>query len=162
MCIYAIYKYFHLNISNYWWQQIFHILNFWNEYLDLYYEVLAAFSGKESICRFRRHKRGRFNPWVGKIPWRREWQPTPVLLPGKFHRQRSLWARIREVAKSQTRQHTRTVSYMKYLYCTAQSAQSKSRAGIINLLREQSFWGLGNSLKISTALKVLGRMRLHS
>ena len=28
--------------------------------------------------------------WVGKIPWRRKWQPTPVLLPGKFHGQRSL------------------------------------------------------------------------
>ena len=32
----------------------------------------------------------RINPWVGKIPWRREWQPTPVFLPGEFHRQRSL------------------------------------------------------------------------
>ena len=32
----------------------------------------------------------RFNPWVGKIPWRREWQPTPVLLPGEFHGQRRL------------------------------------------------------------------------
>ena len=31
-----------------------------------------------------------FNPWVGKIPWRRKWQPTPVFLPGKFHRWRSL------------------------------------------------------------------------
>ena len=31
-----------------------------------------------------------FNPWVRKIPWRREWQPTPVFLPGEFHRQRSL------------------------------------------------------------------------
>ena len=29
-------------------------------------------------------------PWVGKIPWRREQQPTPVFLPGKFHEQRSL------------------------------------------------------------------------
>ena len=28
--------------------------------------------------------------WVGKIPWRRKWQPTPVVLPGKSHRQRSL------------------------------------------------------------------------
>ena len=27
---------------------------------------------------------------VGKIPWRRDWQPTPVLLPGEFHGQRSL------------------------------------------------------------------------
>ena len=32
----------------------------------------------------------RFNPWVGKIPWRRKWQPTLVLLPGKSHGQRSL------------------------------------------------------------------------
>ena len=31
-----------------------------------------------------------FNPWVGKIPWSRKCQPTPVLLPGKFHEQRSL------------------------------------------------------------------------
>ena len=31
-----------------------------------------------------------FNPWVGKISWRRKWQPTPVLLPGKSHGQRSL------------------------------------------------------------------------
>ena len=30
------------------------------------------------------------NPWVGKIPWRRKWQPTPVLLPRKSHGQRSL------------------------------------------------------------------------
>ena len=31
--------------------------------------------GKESICQCRRHKRHRFDPWVGKIPWRRVWQP---------------------------------------------------------------------------------------
>ena len=31
-----------------------------------------------------------FNPWLGKIPWRRRWQPTPVLMPGKFHGWRSL------------------------------------------------------------------------
>ena len=31
-----------------------------------------------------------FDPWARKIPWRRKWQPTPVLLPGKFHGQRSL------------------------------------------------------------------------
>ena len=30
------------------------------------------------------------DPWVGKIPWRRTWQPTPVFLPGEFHGQRSL------------------------------------------------------------------------
>ena len=32
----------------------------------------------------------RFDPWVGKIPWRRAWQPTPVSLPGESHGQRSL------------------------------------------------------------------------
>ena len=31
-----------------------------------------------------------FDPWVGKVPWRRKWQPTPVILPGKSHGQRSL------------------------------------------------------------------------
>ena len=30
------------------------------------------------------------DPWVGKIPWRRAWQPTPVFLLGKSHGQRSL------------------------------------------------------------------------
>ena len=31
-----------------------------------------------------------FNPWVRKIPWRKEQPPTPVILPGEFHGQRSL------------------------------------------------------------------------
>ena len=30
------------------------------------------------------------DPWVRRIPWRRKWQPTPVILPGEFHEQRSL------------------------------------------------------------------------
>ena len=48
-------------------------------------------NGKKPTCQCRRHmKRLRFNPWVGKILWRREWQPTPVLLPGESQRQRTL------------------------------------------------------------------------
>ena len=39
-------------------------------------------------------QRHRFNPWVRKIPWRRKWQPTPVILPGKSYGQRSLMAFI--------------------------------------------------------------------
>ena len=35
-------------------------------------------------------RRPGFDPWVGKMPWRRKWQPTPVLLPGKSHGWRSL------------------------------------------------------------------------
>ena len=43
------------------------------------------------------------DPWAGKIVWRRKWQPTPVLLPGKSHGERSLVAAVHGVAKSQTR-----------------------------------------------------------
>jgi len=32
----------------------------------------------------------RFDPWVGKVPWRRAWLPIPVFLPGESHGQRSL------------------------------------------------------------------------
>ena len=38
----------------------------------------------------RRHRRCGFDPWVGKMPWKRKWQFTPVLLPEKAHGQRSL------------------------------------------------------------------------
>ena len=46
-------------------------------------------TGKEPICQCRGHKR-QFNPWVGKVPWRSKWQPTPIFLPGESHGQRSL------------------------------------------------------------------------
>ena len=44
-------------------------------------------SNKVSACQCRRCG---FDPWVGKIPWRRKWQPTPVFSPGKSHGRRSL------------------------------------------------------------------------
>ena len=46
-------------------------------------------AGKESACNAgdRRHW---FNPWILNIPWRRQWQPTPVFLPGKSYGERSL------------------------------------------------------------------------
>ena len=47
-------------------------------------------SDKEPACQCRRCKRHGFDLQVRKIPWRREWQPTPVVLPGESHRQRSL------------------------------------------------------------------------
>ena len=47
-------------------------------------------SGKESACQCRTCRRHLFNPWFGKIPWRRNWQHTPVFLPGKSHGQRGL------------------------------------------------------------------------
>ena len=53
-------------------------------YTCYFYDGLP--SSKES-CQWRRHE---FEPWIGKILWRRKWQSTPVFLPGKSHGQRSL------------------------------------------------------------------------
>ena len=41
---------------------------------------------KKSACNVRPG----FDPWLGKIPWRRAWQPAPVFLPGESHGQGSL------------------------------------------------------------------------
>ena len=47
-----------------------------------------------------------FDPWVRKIPWRRKWQPTPVLLPGESHGRRSLCdPTVHGVTKSRTWLH---------------------------------------------------------
>ena len=59
-------------------------------------------------------RRPGFYPWVGKIPWRREWLPIPVFLPGKFHEQRSLagyspWGG-KESRTTEQLTHTRTAS----------------------------------------------------
>jgi len=59
------------------------------------------FSGKESACQYRRNQ---FDPWVGKIPWRKKWLPTTVFLPGESHGQRSLagYIQIMESQKNWT------------------------------------------------------------
>jgi len=47
-------------------------------------------SGKEPACQCKRQKKLGSDAWVGKILWRKAWQPTPVFLPGESHFQRSL------------------------------------------------------------------------
>ena len=59
-------------------------------------------SGKGPICQCRVLKKHGFSPWVGKISWRRAWQPTPVLLPEEFHGQRSSWATVHRVTSNWT------------------------------------------------------------
>ena len=46
-------------------------------------------SGKENLPANSGDRLG-FKPWVGKIPWRRAWQPIPVPLPGESHVQKNL------------------------------------------------------------------------
>jgi len=74
-------------------------------------------NGTESASPCRRPG---FDPWVGKIPWRREWQPTPVFLPGKSHGLRSLvgyspWG-YKEL--DTTEQLTKYISKLLYLLAT--------------------------------------------
>ena len=52
-------------------------------------------------CQCRRHKRRRFSPWVGKIPWRAQ-EPSPVLLPREPMDRGAWWAIVRRFAQSRT------------------------------------------------------------
>ena len=57
-------------------------------------------SGKESAYQ---HRRWGYNSWVGKIPWRRKWQPTPVFLPGEISwTEEPPWAAVHRVAHAHT------------------------------------------------------------
>ena len=64
----------------------------WGQGLVLFTLIycLQIWSSTESTCQCRSCRRQGFDPWVGKIPWRRKWHPTPVFLPGKSRGQRSL------------------------------------------------------------------------
>ena len=53
-------------------------------------------SSKESTCQRRRQG---FDPWSGKIPWRRKWQLTPVFLPGKPMDRGAWWATVHGVTR---------------------------------------------------------------
>ena len=76
-------------------------------------------SGKESVWQCRSHRRLEFKPWVGKIPWRRKWQSTPVFLPGESHGQRSLvgyspWGCKESDTIEHTHTHTHTHIWIWY------------------------------------------------
>ena len=68
---------------------------------------------KYSPANVRDIKRHEFDPWVGKVPWRSEWHPTPVFLFGESHGQRSLagyspWSR-KESDTTEATWHASTV-----------------------------------------------------
>ena len=76
--------------------------------------------GKEPACQRRRRKRHGFKPWLGKIPWRRAWQPTPEFLPGESHGQRSLvghspWSH-KELAMTEVTEQTCTLGVFLVLW----------------------------------------------
>ena len=61
------------------------LIVFWASQVALMVKNPAANAGDQ-----KKKKKSSFNTWVGKIPWRRAWQPSPVFLPGESHGQRSL------------------------------------------------------------------------
>ena len=57
----------------------------WMKTIEMIYTMSKGFPSKlrwQSI--WLQCRRAGFNPWVGKISWRKKWQPTPVSLPGKI------------------------------------------------------------------------------
>ena len=83
-----------------------------------------------------------FDPWVGKIPWRRAWQPTPVFLPGESHGQRGLagcsprgrkesdtrgsnLSHMQEKSRAECQRHDRCESY----YRNPEAAKSTPQQG---------------------------------
>ena len=95
--------------------------------------VVGCASGKESTCQCRKCKRHGFHPWVGKIPWRRAWQPTPIFLPGESHRQRSL--------EGYTPQGRRAGHSWSDLVCT----------WLVNFFFQSSFYGTSKPLNVITS-----------
>ena len=121
--------------------------------------AIGGTSGKESSCQRRRHKRLGFDPWVGKIPCRRKWQPTPVLLPGKLHGQGSLTrsspqgseeSDVTECVSSHTHTHTHTL--IKFVFYLSSCQKRRCHKWAHELLHLYSKSLPPNVLSVSTVL----------
>ena len=101
-------------------------------------------SGKEPACQCRRHKRHRFDPWVGKIPWRRVWQPIPVFMPGES--QRNLVGYSPWVAKSRTRLKRLNIHALPELRLLVIGEKLSHRPGAGQPRGRPGRWGLSADL----------------
>ena len=111
---------------------IFNISVFYLERIQIFYDYPSFsltqcncglprwLSGERTCLQDRRHQRCGFDSWIGKIPWRRAQQPTPVFLPGESHGERSLagyspWSHKKsnmiEVTEHRTAQHIITMRF---------------------------------------------------
>ena len=89
----------------------------WISPLLLHLRLPRWLSDKESACQCRRFG---FHPWVGRIHWRRKWQPTPVFSPGTSHGQRilvsyRLWGHKRVRHDSMTKTTTTTTYLVRFI-----------------------------------------------
>ena len=84
--------------------------------------------------------RPKFDSWVGKIPWRRKWQPTPVFLPGEFHGQRSLesytpWGRKESDTTKQLTHTQHTLLLYQVVLVSAEASFSKTKFSHLTTLQ---------------------------
>ena len=106
------------------------------------------------------------NPWVGKIPWRRKWQPTPVFLLGESHRQRS------QVGYSpQGRKESDTTEHLHFLFFTLlytvkgfsivneEESDSESHSVMSDSLRPHGLYSPWNSLGQNTGMGSLSLLQ---
>ena len=75
----------------------------------------------QRIKRLLQCRRPGFNPWVGKSPWRRKWQSTPVFLTGESHGERSLEStgsqsqtQLSDFTHTHTHTHTHTQHHTQW------------------------------------------------
>ena len=112
---------------------------------------LGGASVKEPACQCRRRRRHGFNLWVGKILWRRKWQPTSVFLPGKSHGEES--GALRSMG---SQKHWTQLSTDLHSDCLAwlQTRASRLTGCVIlgNFLTTLSFGFLAVTLKINIHL----------
>ena len=95
-----------------------------NRILDSILDFPGSSDGKASVYQCGRPG---FDPWIRTIPWRRKWQPTPVLLPRKSHGWRSLLqTTVHGVTKSQTRLSDFTLSILYHYKLALRTAFAES------------------------------------
>ena len=102
-------------------------------------------------------RRPRFNPCVGKIPWRREWLPTLVFLPGEFHGQRSLVGYT--VHESQRVGHNWTTN--TFIFFIKNRCKWRKTRHLVKLSHDSSIIHSTNTRQVSMFLgksKVLGSL----
>ena len=100
--------------------------------------VIYWFSGKKIPCQYRRP---RFNPSIGRSPWRGKWQPSPVFLPEKSHEPKSLVGCSPWVLKelNVTQQLNWTESTVNWLY-SSHSGWGFNHIQLIPLLSAIKLW----------------------
>ena len=115
------------------------------------WDLTRWLSGKESTCQCKRHG---FNPWVGKIPWSRKWQPSLVFLPGKFHGQRSLvgyspWGPKESDMTQQLNSNRSHTLFRDYGTSHSSSVHLNERPGVGAVSHQYCVGGIGSERRAS-------------